>query len=247
MITRNKAKNNLIVFILSLMLITGAVLSWSPAAKAAGSSNQNTASNTGTNIVTDNPIVNSLRSSYDGSLANSIVGRAIWYMEYGNMVYGHSKYASTGYIDCSNFVSLVYKDFGYNITSAARNYGQVGTVVRGVSVKNGILTGAEKLRPGDIFTFQRTSYISHVAMYIGQVNGKPCIIGTTTGYPTAIGIISNFSNWYGTQFHQVRRVLPNSAYSPGGVINDRGPVIPAKYKMHLIRPVVLPKNLPSRF
>ncbi|MDD3363558.1 MAG: NlpC/P60 family protein, partial [Syntrophomonas sp.] len=193
------------------------------------------------------PVVDSLRTSYDGSLSQALVGRAIWYMEYGYMVYGHSKYPTTGYIDCSNFVSLVYKDFGYSITSAARNYDSVGVKVTGVSVKNGTLVGADKLKPGDILTFQRTNYISHVAMYIGNVNGKPCFIGTTTGYPTAIGIVSGFNNWYGTQFHDVRRVLPASAYVAGGKITDKGPVIPAKYQIKQTKPIIMPKNLPTGF
>jgi cell wall-associated NlpC family hydrolase len=193
------------------------------------------------------PIVDNLRANYNGSLAQTIVGRAIWYMEYGNMVYGHSKYPTTGYIDCSNFVSLIYKDFGYSVTSAARNYDQVGVKVSGVSVKNGTLIGADKLKPGDILTFQRTNYISHVAMYIGNVNGKPCFIGTTTGYPTAIGIVTGFNNWYGTQFHDVRRVLPDSAYVAGGKISDKGPVIPEKYQMIPIQSLVMPKSLSTGF
>lgn len=193
------------------------------------------------------PIVDSLRASYNGSLSQAIVGRAIWYMEYGYMVYGHSKYPSTGYIDCSNFTSLVYKDFGYSITSAARNYDQVGVKVPGISIKNGTMIGADLLKPGDLLTFERTNYISHVAMFIGNVNGKPCFIGCTTGYPTTIGIVSGFNNWYGTQFHDVRRVLPDSAYSPGGTINDRGPVIPAKYQMKPDQAIVMPKNLATGF
>lgn len=107
----------------------------------------------------EKPIVDSLRASFNGSLAQTLVGRAIWYMVYGNMVYGHSKYPSTGYIDCSNFVSLVYEDFGYSITSASRNYGQVGVKVDGVYANKlpgsskYTLVGIEKLKPGDIFTF----------------------------------------------------------------------------------------------
>jgi cell wall-associated NlpC family hydrolase len=168
-------------------------------------------------------------------------------MEYGYMVYGHSKYPTTGYIDCSNFVSLVYKDFGISVTSAARNYDQVGVKVAGVSIKNGTLIGADKLEPGDILTFERTNYISHVAMYIGIVNGKPCFICTTTGYPTAIGIVSGFNNWYGVQFHDVRRVLAPSAYAAGSKITAKGPVIPAKYVMKPTKPIIMPNNLPTGF
>jgi len=236
-----KVKNRIIAFVLSLSLVLGMGMFMSPAAMAASSSSINKYNTTA------KPIVNSLRTSFNGSLAQTIVGRAIWYMEYGYMVYGHSKYPTTGYIDCSNFVSLVYKDFGYSVTSAARNYDQVGVKVSGVSVKNGTLIGADKLKPGDILTFQRTNYISHVAMYIGNINGKPCFIGTTTGYPTAIGIVTGFNNWYGTQFHGVRRVLPASAYVAGGRITDKGPVIPAKYQIKPTKPIIMPKNLPTGF
>ena len=236
-----KVKNRIIAFLISLSLVLGMGAAWSPAAKASSSSSVSKYNNTA------KPIVDSLRTSFNGSLAQTIVGRAIWYMEYGYMVYGHSKYPATGYIDCSNFVSLVYKDFGYSVTSTASNYDQVGVKVSGVYVKNGALIGADKLNPGDILTFERTNYISHVAMYIGNVNGKPCFIGTTTGYPTAIGIVTGFKNWYGTQFHDVRRVLPTSAYTAGGKIIDKGPVIPARYQMKPDKSIIMPKNLKSGF
>lgn len=236
-----KVKNKIIAFFISLSLVFGMGAALSPAAMAAGSSSVSKYNNTA------KPIVNSVRTSFDGSLAQTIVGRAIWYMEYGFMVYGNSKYPTTGYIDCSNFVSLVYKDFGYSITTTARNYDQVGTNVSGVYVKNGTLIGVDKLKPGDILTFQRTYYISHVAMYIGKVNGKPCFIGTTTGYPTAIGIVIGFNNWYGTQFHSVRRVLKSSAYEAGGKITDKGPVIPAKYQIKPNKAIIMPKDLKAGF
>lgn len=213
----------------------------SPPAMAASSTSISHYNNTA------KPIVDSFRTNFNRSPAQTLVGRAIWYMEYGFMVYGHSKYPATGFIDCSNFVSLVYKDFGYSVTSAARNYGQVGVRVPGVYVKNGTLIGADKLKPGDIFTFQRTNYISHVAIYIGNFDGKPSFIGTTTGYPTAIGIVNGFKNWYGTQFHSVRRVLPNSAYFAGTKVTDKGPVIPAKYQIRPNKRIILPKNLPAGF
>ncbi|MGI5921145.1 MAG: C40 family peptidase [Syntrophomonadaceae bacterium] len=235
-----KVKNRIIAFFLSLSLILGLGMIVSPTA-IASSSSHNLYKTVG------KPVVNSFRASFNGSLAETIVGRAIWYMEYGHMVYGHSKYPKTGYIDCSNFVSLVYKDFGYSITSAAREYNHVGVKVPGVYVKNGTMIGANKLKPGDIFTFERTNYISHVAMYIGTFDGEVCFIGTTTGYPTAIGIVSGFNNWYGKQFHGVRRVLPASAYKDGGKIKDKGPVIPAKYQMKPTKKIVLPKNLPAGF
>ncbi len=248
-----KFRNRITAFVLAAAFVLGALISSSPAIAASPSSSSISQYNQH-----EKPIVDSLRSSYNGSLAQALVGRSIWYMEYGFMVYGHSKYPTTGYIDCSNFVSLVYKDFGYSITSAARNYGQVGVRVEGVYSKKisgstkYTLVGVDKLKPGDIFTFWKkdangNKYIAHVALYIGKVNGKPCIINTCKGRPTAIGIIDNFSYWYGSNLYQVRRVLPASAQKPGGIINDRGPVIPAKYQMTPFKPIVMPEDLKAGF
>jgi peptidoglycan hydrolase-like protein with peptidoglycan-binding domain len=206
----------------------------------------------------EKPIVDSFRANFDGSLAQTLVGRAIWYMEYGYMKYGHTKYAATGYIDCSNFVSLVYKDFGYSITSAAKNYGSVGVKVQGVyankisGTSKYSLVGVEKLKPGDIFTFWNSdaparTHIGHVAIYMGVINGKPCIINTCSGNPTAIGIIDSFSYWYGSSLIEVRRVLPASAYVTGNKISDQGPVIPAIYQIIPDKPIVMPKNLRTGF
>lgn len=206
----------------------------------------------------EKPIVDAFRANFDGSLAQSLVGRAIWYMEYGYMKYGLTKYPSTGYIDCSNFVSLVYKDFGYSITSAAKNYGSVGVKVEGVYAKKisgsskYTLVGIEKLKPGDIFTFWNSdaparTHIGHVAIYMGVINGKPCIINTCQGRPTAIGIINSFSYWYGSSLIEVRRVLPASAYATGSKTTDLGPVIPAIYQIKPDKPIIMPENLPAGF
>lgn len=206
----------------------------------------------------EKPIVDSFRASFDRSPAQALVGRAIWYMEYGYMKYGHTKYASTGYIDCSNFVSLVYKDFGYTITSAAKNYGSVGTKVEGVYAEKipgsskYTLIGVDKLKPGDIFTFWNSdeparTHIGHVAIYMGVINGKPCIINTCSDRPTAIGIINSFAYWYGSSLIEVRRVLPASAYVSGGKFTDIGPVIPALYQIKPDKPIILPKGLGTGF
>lgn len=239
---KNLVINKISVLVLSLMMVVATGLAYSPSAIA-----KTVASSSNRSADTGSAIVNTFRNNFDGSLAETIVGRAIWYMEYGNIVYGHTKYASTGYCDCSQFVSMVYKDFGYSITSASRKYNQVGVQVPGVYCRNGTIVGVDKLKPGDIFTFWKTNHIGHVAMYIGQINGKPCIIGTCPGYPTAIGMINSWSGWYGKSLYQVRRVLPDSAYAPGGKISNRGPVIPAKYRMRPLRPLVLPKDLTAGF
>lgn len=140
------------------------------------------------------------------------------------MVYGHSYrgYKWYGVIDCSNFTSLVYGDFGYNITTTARNYNTVGQKVSGVySTKvNGTyqLKGTNNLKPGDIFTWygydNGKKYIWHVAIYMGMINGTPAVIGTKSGRPTAIGIVDDWSYWWGQNLYTVRRVLPESAHTP---------------------------------
>ncbi len=206
----------------------------------------------------EKPVVDSFRTNFDGSLAQTLVGRAIWYMEYGYMKYGHTKYSTTGYIDCSNFVSLVYKDFGYSITSAAKNYGSVGVKVQGVYSKKipgsskYSLTGIENLKPGDIFTFWNSdaparTHIGHVAIYMGVINGKPSIINTCKGNPTAIGIINDFSYWYGSSLIEVRRVLPASAFTAGNNFTDQGPVIPGIYQIRPDKPILMPKDLRAGF
>ncbi|MBP1761438.1 MAG: hypothetical protein H6Q64_980 [Firmicutes bacterium] len=203
----------------------------------------------------EKPIVDSFRANFDGSPAQTLVGRAVWYMEYGFMKYGHTKYPTTGYIDCSNFVSLVYKDFGYSITSAAKNYGSVGVKVEGVYGKKisgtskYTLVGTENLKPGDIFTFWNSdkTQIGHVAIYMGMINGKPCIINTCSDRPTAIGIINSFSYWYGSSLKDVRRVLPTNSYVAGSKITDQGPVIPEIYQIKPFKTIVMPEDLATGF
>ncbi|NLW92308.1 MAG: C40 family peptidase [Syntrophomonadaceae bacterium] len=208
--------------------------------------------------VSDSSVMAAFRAGFDNSPAKALVARAIWYMKYGYMVYGHTKYPTTGYIDCSNFVSLVYKDFGYSITSAARKYNTVGQAVSGVyskkqtgSTKKYTLVGVDKLKPGDIMTFWKVDssgnrYIGHVAIYMGKLNNKPAIIHTCQDNPTAIGITTSFTYWYGEHFAGARRVLPSSAYGAGNSYKDLGPVIPAKYRM-TAGPVIMPKDLAQGF
>ncbi|MGE5397129.1 MAG: C40 family peptidase [Chitinophagales bacterium] len=209
----------------------------------------------------EGPIVDAFRTIYSQSLADQIVARAIWYMEYGFMVYGSHRYATTGEIFCSNFVYLVYKDFGYTLTSYASRYDQVGVPVKGVysALKPGSTTryqlvGVENLRPGDIFTFWKEDsngnrYIGHVALYMGVINGKPCIIHTCgAGRPTAIGITNSFTWWYGKHFAGARRILGSSAQVPNYTLSkDVGPVIPESYVLPPQTEIIMPNDLPTRF
>ncbi len=198
-------------------------------------------------------IVDQFRARKDNSAASQLIERAIWYMENGYMVYGHQYkgYKDFGIVDCSNFVSLVYGDLGYNITTTARNYTSVGTRVTEVaSTVTGKsysgrslygLAGMDKLKPGDILTWYNTDssgikYISHVAIFMGIFDGKPAVIGTASDRPTAIGIVNDFRYWWGEKFYMARRVLPAGA----PVTTVKAPTIPAKYVLPPQKPVVLP-------
>ncbi|GAX91789.1 hypothetical protein EFBL_3480 [Effusibacillus lacus] len=192
--------------------------------------------------------------SMNGSLADQIIERAIWYMENGYMVYGHGykSYEKKGLVDCSEFTKLVYGDFGFKISEVARKYDEVGSKVSGVYPKkvNGKwkLEGTENLRPGDILTWWKKDnngkYIGHVAIYMGMLNGEPAVIGTRgDGNPTAIGIVNNFDYWWGEHFFTARRVLPDGSWTPGKTITgheDKGPVIPKSYVLPPQRPIVMP-------
>ncbi len=205
------------------------------------------------------PIVKAFKNQYDGSLGHQIVARAIWYMENGYSVYKTAgRYGENGTLDCSNFTKLVYGDFGFNITGASRQYNQVGTKVAGVSsTKVGTsssgqalygIKGIENLRPGDILTYwagtANNKYISHVSIYMGVINGKPAVINTASDRPTSIGIINNFSYWYGEKFLEARRLLPNDAWTPSAAskYKDSGPVIPKSYILPPQKAIVMPDN-----
>ncbi|MFC7687577.1 hypothetical protein [Ureibacillus sp. GCM10028918] len=194
-----------------------------------------------------------------GSLADQIVERAIWYMNHGYTVYGHgyNTYHSDAVVDCSGFTKLVYGDFGFELTGVSRNYESIGTKIDGVYSKHvdsedskdshWYLEGVENLRIGDILTWWKKEkgirFIVHVAIYMGEINGNPSVIGTTSGTPTALGIISSFRRWYGSHFYNAQRILPEGSWTPGTVIaghEDRGPVIPERYVLPPQNPIVMP-------
>jgi hypothetical protein len=207
----------------------------------------------------EDTIIAGFRDQYNESLAQKIVGRGIWYMLYGFTVYGHSSYATTGFIDCSQYTARVYKDFGYSITGVSRNYNTVGTPVTGVysklqpgSTTKWMLVGADKLKPGDIMTWWKEDdtlgrHIGHVGIYMGIINGNPSVLMTISGRPTALGILTSFTYWYGEHFEGARRILPSSAYSPNSKKIGSAPIIPAVYQMVPAYPTVMPKNLPMGF
>ncbi len=240
--------------LLALLLLLFAAVTPTPPQAAAGSAENIKIyrDNYAKYLKHDKALADAFLANYNGSEAQALVARAIWYMENGYMVYGHSKYWDTGYIDCSNFTSLVYKDFGYTVTSASKKYNAVGTKVPGVSSRKIAgtskyeLVGTENLRPGDLFTFWvkdaegSGTHIGHVALYMGKINGKPAIIQTIKGRPTAIGILTNFQYWYGEHFVEARRVLDSASQTPGKAWSASAPVIPAVYQLPPQRQIVMP-------
>lgn len=61
--------------------------------------------------------------------------------------------------DCSGFVHLVYKHFGFNLPRYSMSFLNVGTPVK-----------REDIQPGDIVVYHKKNGIGHVGIYIG--NGK---------------------------------------------------------------------------
>ncbi|MEH7331962.1 hypothetical protein V7161_04940 [Neobacillus drentensis] len=191
-----------------------------------------------------------------GSLADQVVERAIWYMHHGYTVYGngYNSYHSHGVLDCSGFAKLVFGDFGFKLSGVSKKYEsiEIGRRVEGVHPKlvgsYWGLEGVENLRLGDILTWWKeradgTYFIGHVGIFMGQIDGKPTVICTATGAPTAIGIISKYKHWYGKHFYNAQRILPEGSWTPGLKISghkDKGPVIPKSYVLPPQNPIIMP-------
>ncbi|WP_205668634.1 SH3 domain-containing protein [Ammoniphilus sp. CFH 90114] len=199
----------------------------------------------------------SASSKIKGSLADQLIERAIWYMENGYMVYGDGwmSYHTDGIVNCSEFTKLVFGDFNFKLTDIASQYDKVGIPVPGISAKKTsqgwMLEGTENLLPGDILTWWKdrsdgTRYIAHVGIYMGQLNGQPAVIETSSGKElTAIGIKNSFKYWYGEHFFSAQRILPEGSWSPGKTIVDheaKMPVIPQRYVLPPQKPIVLPEG-----
>lgn len=60
-------------------------------------------------------------------------------------------------VDCSGFVQALYKKMGYSISRTSRSQASGGTTI-----------SRTELKPGDLVFYGSSSYISHVAMYIGN-------------------------------------------------------------------------------
>ncbi|MDD4801726.1 MAG: S-layer homology domain-containing protein [Syntrophomonas sp.] len=245
-------------FVLGLVMLMLTAINMNSAFQASAASNsdlnvKNYLDNYPAYIKHDKALADAFLAGCNNSEAQALVARAIWYMENGYMIYGHTKYWDTGFIDCSNFVSLVFKDLGYTIPTASKKYNKVGEKIEGVysqkitgSTKYK-LVGTEKLRPGDILTFwvknsgDSGTHIGHVAIYMGKINGQPAVIQTNSDRPTAIGIRTDFRYWYGEHFQEARRVLADDSQNSQKIWQASLPVIPAKYQLTPQKPVIMPE------
>lgn len=59
-------------------------------------------------------------------------------------------------VDCSGFTQAIYRNFGYYIPRTSRSQGVGGTKI-----------SASNLKPGDLVFYGSSSYINHVAIYMG--------------------------------------------------------------------------------
>jgi uncharacterized protein YgiM (DUF1202 family) len=62
-----------------------------------------------------------------------------------------------GGVDCSGFTQALYRKLGYSIPRTSRSQAASGTTI-----------SASQLKPGDLVFYGSSSYINHVAMYIGN-------------------------------------------------------------------------------
>lgn len=94
------------------------------------------------------------------SLRANLVNYAKKYLGY-RYVWGGTSFSAHGGVDCSGFVKLVYKQFGYTLGRTSRDQARGGKTI-----------SQSSLKPGDLVFYGNASsgYINHVAIYIG--NGK---------------------------------------------------------------------------
>ena len=74
--------------------------------------------------------------------------------------WGGNSFSADGGVDCSGFVRLVYKKYGYtNIPRVSREQATSGKTI-----------SKSDLKPGDLVFYgnNSTGYINHVAIYIGN-------------------------------------------------------------------------------
>ena len=93
--------------------------------------------------------------------------------------------------DCSGFVHLVYKHFGFNLPRYSMSFLNVGTKV-----------SIDDVQPGDIVVYNKVGGIGHVAIYIG--NGL-----IVEAQSSAAGITDNRKMINGRKIAGIRRIVTN--------------------------------------
>ena len=129
--------------------------------------------------------------SYNGQ---NVTGEAL--VAYGRQFLGNPYVwggnSLTNGCDCSGFVHLVYKHFGYNLVRYSLSF-----------LNEGVPVSIENIKVGDIVVYAKSAAgIGHVAIYAG--NGK--IIEAQSG---KAGITDNRPLQHGRKILGIRRVLPN--------------------------------------
>ncbi|MCD6407728.1 LysM peptidoglycan-binding domain-containing protein, partial [bacterium] len=90
----------------------------------------------------------------EGNLRSEVVEEALSYINVPYKLGGASKKKG---VDCSSFIQLVYKKFGFELPRTS--YYQY---------KQGICIKLEDAEPGDLVFFRRGRYVGHVGIYLGN-------------------------------------------------------------------------------
>lgn len=134
------------------------------------------------------------KKKQEEALKNSVRGKDIvdFARKYVGNPYVWGGNSLTKGCDCSGFVHLVYKHFGFNLPRYSMSFLNVGTKVE---------PKLSALKPGDIIIYNKKNGIGHVAIYIGD--GK-----IVEAQSSDKGITDNRA-WNSRSIAGVRRILTN--------------------------------------
>ena len=134
------------------------------------------------------------KKKQEEAMKNNVKGSAIvaFARKYVGNPYVWGGNSLTKGCDCSGFVHLVYKNFGFNLPRYSMSFLNVGTKVE---------PKLSALQPGDIIVYNKSGGIGHVAIYIG--NGK-----IVEAQSTKAGITDTRA-WNCRSIAGVRRIVKN--------------------------------------
>lgn len=134
------------------------------------------------------------KKKQEEALKNSVRGKDIvnFAQKYVGNPYVWGGNSLTKGCDCSGFVHLVYKNFGFNLPRYSMSFLNVGTKVE---------AKLSALKPGDLIIYNKHQGVGHVAIYIG--NGK-----IVEAQSSKAGI-TNTRAWNCRSIAGVRRILTN--------------------------------------